>query len=68
VVLAVRDALRARDIACEVRLRRNGTTDYKLDLVTQIGAGANVPHFHPANSLVSLIEKADPTLQATRKP
>lgn len=66
MAFAVRDALRQRDVPCEVRLRRNGTTDYKLDLVTQIGASANTPVFHPSNSLLALEQKADPTLQATR--
>lgn len=66
VVLAVRDQLRSVDVTCEARLRRNGTTDYKLDLVTQIGASANTPVFHPNNALLALEKKADPTLQATR--
>lgn len=63
---AVCATLNAVDIPCEVRLRRNGTTDYKLDLVTQIGASANTPVFHPSVSLVTLLQKSDPTLQATR--
>jgi len=66
LAIAVRDALRARDIACELRLRRNGTTDYKLDLVTQVGSAAATPVFHPSNSLLTLTRKTDPTLQATR--
>ena len=66
LALAVRDALRNVDVTCEVKLRRNGTTDYKLDLVTQIGASAATPVFHPSVSLLSLTQKADPTLQATR--
>lgn len=66
LALAVRDALRAVDVSSEVRLRRNGTTDYKLDLVTEIGASGNTPVFHPSVSLLSLTQKSDPTLQATR--
>jgi hypothetical protein len=66
LALAVRDALRSVDISCEVQLRRNGTTDYKLDLVTQIGASGNTPVFHPSTSLKTLTRKSDPTLQATR--
>lgn len=66
LALLVRDTLRNVDVACEVRLRRNGTTDYKLDLVTQIGSAAATPVFHPSTSLVSLQQKSDPTLQATR--
>lgn len=66
LVIAVRDACRALDVACEVQLRRNGTTDYKLDLVTEIGSGGNTPVFHPANSLLTLQEKADAMTQATR--
>jgi hypothetical protein len=62
----VRDTLRSVDVACELRLRRNGTTDYKLDLVTQIGASGATPVFHPVNSLLTLTQKADATLQATR--
>lgn len=66
LALAVRDALRSVDVTCEVRLRRNGETDYKLDLVTQIGSSATTPVFHPSNALLSLQQKTDPTLQATR--
>ena len=66
LTLAVRDALRAMDVICEVRLRRNGTTDYKLDLVTQVAASANMPVFHPSTALLSLRRKLDPTLQSTR--
>jgi hypothetical protein len=66
LALLVRDTLRNVDVPCEVRLRRNGSTDYKLDLVTQIGASAATPVFHPSNSLLTLQQKADPTLQATR--
>lgn len=66
LALAVRDALRAVDVTCEVRLRRNGTTNYMLDLVTQVGASAAVPVFHPSLSLLTLDRKTDPTLQATR--
>ncbi len=66
LVLAVRDALRAVNVPCEARLVRNGTTNYLLNLVTQVGAGAATPVFHPATSLLSLKQQADPTLQATR--
>lgn len=66
MALLVRDTLRTVDVSCELRLRRNGTTDYKLDLVTQVGSSAATPIFHPGNSLVTLREKSDPTLQATR--
>jgi hypothetical protein len=66
LMIAVRDALRSVDVACELRLRRNGTTDYKLDLVTQIGASGATPVFHPVNSLLTVQQRSDPTLQATR--
>lgn len=66
VALAVRDALRSMDVTCEVALRRNGTTDYKLDLVTQVGSAQATPVFHPVNALASLKRRTDPTLQATR--
>lgn len=66
LALAVRDTRRAIDVAGELRLRRNGTTDYKLDIVTEIGSSAAVPVFHPRNSLVTLTRKIDATLQATR--
>lgn len=66
LAIMVRDALRARDIPCELQLRRNSSTDYKLDLVTQIGAGATVPVFHPRSSLRSLHRSHDPAEQATR--
>jgi hypothetical protein len=66
LALLVRDTLRAVDVACEVRLRRDGTSGYLLDLVTAVGASANVPVFHPSVSLLTLTEKSDPTLQATR--
>lgn len=66
LTLAVRDTLRAVDVTCEVRLRRNGSTNYLLDLVTQVGASGNTPVFHPSTSLLSLTQKTDPTLQATR--
>jgi len=66
LAVAVRDSLRGMDITCELRLRRNGSTDYKLDLVTQVGSAAATPVFHPSNSLLTLTRKTDPTLQATR--
>jgi hypothetical protein len=66
VAIAVRDALRNVDVSCELQLRRNGTTDYQLDLVTEIGASADTPVFHPNNALLTLQQKSDPTLQATR--
>jgi hypothetical protein len=59
LAIAVRDALASVDVACELRLRRNGTTDYKLDLVTQIGASGATPVFHPVNSLLTLTQKSD---------
>jgi len=66
LALAVRDALRRMDVTCELDLRRNGTTDYQLDLVAQIGSSATTPVFHPRASLASLKRRTDPTLQATR--
>ncbi len=66
LALLVRDTLRNVDVGCEVRLRRNGTSGYELDLVTQIGADSVTPTFHPNNGLLTLKETADPTLQATR--
>lgn len=66
LALAVRDALRAMDITCELFLRRNGSTNYLLDLVTQVNIGATIPAFHPIASLVTLKRHTDPTLQATR--
>jgi len=66
LAVTTRDALRAMDVTCELALRRNGTTDYKLDLVTQIGSSAATPVFHPHVSLTTLRRKTDPTLQATR--
>lgn len=63
---AVCDALHALDVTCELRLRRNGTTDYQIDLVTQVGASAGVAVFHPTNSLLTLERKTDATSQATR--
>lgn len=66
LALAVRDYCRGVDVSCEVRLRRNGTTNYLLDLVTQVGAGSTTPLFHPSVSLVTLKRKVDATLEATR--
>lgn len=66
LALQVRDALRAMNISCELRLRRNGVTDYKLDLVTQIGASASVPLFHPNTSLDSLSRRIDTSQQSSR--
>lgn len=66
LALQVRDQLRKMNVTCEIQLRRNGTTDYKLDLVTQIGSSASVPLFHPRTNLASLKRKIDTTTQATR--
>lgn len=66
LALQVRDTLVKMNTPCELRLRRNGVTDYKLDLVTQVGASASVPLFHPRSSLQSLKRKVDTTQQATR--
>lgn len=66
LALAVRDELRSMDVPCELQLRSNGTTNYLLDLVTQVGASASIPVFHPDVSLLSLIRSENATLQATR--
>lgn len=66
LALAVRDYLRGIDVGCDVRLRRNGTTNYLLDLVTQVGASANTPVFHPSVALTTLKERTDVATQATR--
>lgn len=66
LALLVRDTLRKMNVPCELRLRRNGTTDYKLDLVTQIGSSATVPVLHPRTSLASIKRRVDTTDQATR--
>lgn len=66
LALLVRDTLRKMNIPCELRLRRNGTTDYKLDLVTQVGSSATVPIFHPRTTLQSLKRRVDTNDQATR--
>lgn len=66
LALQVRDTLRKMNVTCELRLRRNGTTDYKLDLVTQVGSSATVPLFHPRSTLQSLKRRIDSTQQATR--
>ncbi|HEY9227364.1 MAG TPA: hypothetical protein VIP11_11995, partial [Gemmatimonadaceae bacterium] len=66
LALLVRDTLRRMNVNCELRLRRNGTTDYKLDLVSLVGANAAVPVFHPRSSLHSMRRRKDTTNQATR--
>jgi hypothetical protein len=62
----IRDQLRKSNISCELRLRRNGTTDYKLDLVTQIGSTATVPLLLPRSNLQSLKRRIDASQQSTR--
>lgn len=62
----IRDSLRQRGESCEFRLRRNGTTDYKIDLVSAVGASATVPLFHPRTALRSLRRRTDSAEQATR--
>lgn len=67
LALQVRDTLRKMNVSCELQLRRNGTTDYKLDLVTQIGATASTtPFFYPRTNLRSLRRRTDTSGQATR--
>jgi hypothetical protein len=66
LALQVRDTLRKMNVSCEIRLRRNGTTGYYLDLTTQIGSGASVPLFYPRTNLSSLKRRIDTTQQATR--
>lgn len=66
LALAARDFLRSVDVACEVRLRRNGITNYLLDAVTQMGSSAATPVFHPSISLTSLRRRLDCTPQSTR--
>lgn len=66
LAIQARDALRRAGVSCELRLRRNGTTDYQLDLVTEIGASAATAMFHPRVTLPSLRRSQDTTQQATR--
>ncbi len=66
LALQVRDTLRKMNVSCEIRLRRNGTTDYKLDLITQIGSGAATPLFYPRTNLKTLKRRTDAAQQSTR--
>ena len=63
---AIRDAIRAAGIGCEARLRRNGTTQYLLDLVTAVGASAPTPEVRVAKQLIDYVHEHDTARQATR--
>lgn len=66
IAIQIRDAVRAKGIACELRLRRNGTTQYLLDLVTSVGSSAAVPEIRAAKQLIDYAYQHDTTKQATR--
>lgn len=62
VVQGVRD----RGIACEFDFRRNGTTDYKIDLVTAIGSSATAPELHVGRHVTRWQRRKTTTDQASR--
>lgn len=50
----------------ELRVRRNGTTDYRIDILDAIGAGASVPTIRTARNLLATKRKRSGSLGGTR--
>jgi hypothetical protein len=50
----------------EFSVRRNGTTDYKIDLLTQIGSGGDQPLFTVGRNILKVEHKSSTEDQATR--
>ncbi len=60
------DAVQATGELCELRLRRDGTAGYAIDLVTTIGSSATQVSLRLGRNLQSLNFKTDPTDRSTR--
>lgn len=65
VVLQVRDGVKAKGATCEFDFRRNGTSGYYIDLLTQIASSATVPEFRAQKSITELQYARNRTRQAT---
>lgn len=50
----------------ELRVRRNGTTDYQIDILNSVGAGADTPTVRTARNLLSTKRKRSGSLGGTR--
>lgn len=53
------DAIRAQGVTCELDFRRNGTTGYYIDIVTEIGSSASALDVRPAKNLHNLTRSKD---------
>lgn len=63
----VMEALRAKGVQCEWRLRRNGTTNYLIDIVTEIGSDVPTVELRLGKKLRLPVRiDEDATEQATR--
>jgi hypothetical protein len=51
---------------CEWQLRRNGTTQYLIDVVAEIGASAPTIQFRTGKNLIGVTEEKDTAEQGTR--
>jgi len=59
-------ALRAKGVDCELDYRRNGTSGYYVDLVTQIGSGATAVDVRSAKNLLETTRQRSLVQQASR--
>ncbi|MDB4906360.1 MAG: hypothetical protein JWO05_1144 [Gemmatimonadetes bacterium] len=66
VLRAIVSAVRKAGVFCELRIRRNGAVDYKIDLLTQIGAGAVMPRLSLTRNLTALGHGPSRLEQVTR--
>jgi len=65
VALQVRDAVKAKGVACEFDFRRNGSSGYYIDLVSEIGSSATVPELRARKSITELHYVRNRTRQVT---
>lgn len=65
VVLQVRDAVKSADIPCEFDFRRNGSSGYYIDMVSEIGSSAAIPELRAKKSITALQYVRNRTRQIT---
>lgn len=66
ILSQIRDAVRGKDVPCELEFVRVGTTGYTINFRTSIGASAPVPVFEAGKNVIDYLLKYNCTQQTTR--
>lgn len=66
LTLQVVEGVQNRGLPCELDYRRNGSTDYQIDLVSAIGSGATTPELHVGRHIPRWDRRDTTTDQASR--